>query len=129
MTEEKPIPAVELPTLDEIEEYTPVVTPMDKKTIVNAITKRIPEVRKIDLVDKDKPNHRYQLVIVCQLVHEVAIIVEDDFNMMMRHKDLMNLVDRIYEEIKSRKTGKKNNKLPADFLSNPEKYTSLRPFA
>jgi hypothetical protein len=113
---DKPIPAIQVPTLDEIDEYVPVLTPMDKKTIVNAITKRLPEVKKIDLVEKDKANHRYQLVLVCQLIHEVAIIIEDDFNMMMRHKDLMNLVDRLYNELVDRKRGKKNNKLPANFF-------------
>lgn len=113
---EKPMPSIEIPTLDEIDEYVPVLTPMDKKTIVNAITKRLPEVKKIDLVEKDKANHRYQLVLVCQLIHEVAIIIEDDFNMMMRHKDLMNLVDRFYNELVDRKKGKKNNKLPANLF-------------
>ena len=113
-------PAIEIPTLDEIDEYVPVVTPMDKKTIVNAIQKRIPEVRKIDLIEKDKANHRYVLMLVCQLLTETAFLIEDDFNMMMRHKDLMNLVDRLYNEIVDRKKGKKSNKLPANFFHSDE---------
>lgn len=116
MTTEKPIPSIEAPTLDEIDAYVPVLTPMDKKTIVNAIQKRIPEVKKIDLIDKDKANHRYVLMLVVQLLHETAIIIEDDFNMMMRHKDLMNLVDRFYNEIVDRKKLKKTNKLPPEFF-------------
>lgn len=124
---ETPFPAIEAPTLDEIEQYVPVATPMDKKTIKNAILKRIPEVRKINLVCKDEKNHRYALVLVCQLLHETAIVIEDDFHMMMRHKDLMNLVDRLYSEIQDRKKLKKSNKLPGDFFTN-DKYTSLKPF-
>lgn len=107
---------VDAPTSDEIEVYSPVLTPMDKKTIVNAITKRIPTVRKIDLVAIDEANYRYEMVIVCELLHEVAIIIEDDFNMMMRHKDLMNLVDRLAEEVKARNRRQKTNKLPKNFF-------------
>ena len=101
------------PTLDEIDEYVPVTTPMDKKTIVNAITKRIQEAREIDLVG-------HQLVVVCQLAHETAIIVEDDFNPMMRHRDLMNVVDRLADEVAKRKKRLKTNKLPHDFFSSSE---------
>lgn len=125
--DDTPAPTIALPSLDEIEAYVPVTTPMDKKTIKNAILKRLPEVKRINLVCKDEPNHRYALVLVCQLLHEVAIIIEDDFSMMMRHKDLMNLVDRFYDELQKRKKLTKTNKLPGDFFTN-DKYSSFKPF-
>lgn len=103
-------------TDDVIDPYVPVLTPMDRKTIVNAIRKRLPEVRKITMVDLDKERHLYQLVLLCELKHETAIIIEDHFDMMMRHKDLMNLVDKFAEEIKARKLKRKTNMLPKNFL-------------
>lgn len=109
------------------DEWKPILTPMDKKTIVNAITKRIPEVRKVDLVEINKALYQYQLVVVCQLVHEVAILVEDDFNMMMRHNELMNIVDNLSEELKKRKLLQKTNKLPENFFHD-DGPTNLQKF-
>jgi isochorismate hydrolase len=119
----------EIPTLDDIltpsgtnpiDPYVPVLTPMDKKTIVNAIEKRIPEIKRIHLVEKMKEKEIYQLVLVCALKHETAIIVEDHFDMFMRHSDLMNVVDRLAEEVKLRKKKIKNNMLPASFLRSTD---------
>lgn len=94
----------------------PLDTPMDNKTIKNAILKRIPEVKRIQLVQKDAA--RFQIVMVCQLLHETTILIEDDANIFMRHNDLMNIVDRLYNELVDRKKLKKINKLPPHFFDS-----------
>lgn len=93
----------------------PLDTPMDNKTIKNAITKRIPECRKIQLV-KIGELGAMRIIVVCQLLHETAILIEDDANIFMRHKDLMNIVDKMYDELSKRKKLLKVNKLPANFF-------------
>lgn len=90
-------------------------TPMDSKTIKNAILKRLPEVRRIQLVKKGELG-AMNIVLVCELPHETAILVEDNANIFMRHKELMNIVDNMYLELRSRKRLRKTNKLPADFF-------------
>lgn len=90
-------------------------TPMDNKTIKNAILKRLPEVRRIQLIKVDDLG-KMQIVVVCQLLNETAIVVEDDANIFMRHKDLMNIVDKMWNEIVDRKKLRKTNKLPDDFF-------------
>ena len=102
----------------------PLETPMDNKTIKNAILKRIPEVKRIQLVASGMDG-KFKIVCVCQLIHETAIIIEDDANIHMRHKDLMNIVDKLYNEIVDRKKMRKTNKLPADFF-NSEKQVYLQ---
>jgi hypothetical protein len=113
---------------DIIPEHKSIIRPMDKKTIINAIKKRIPEMKKASLVCIDEAGDKYNLVLVCELMDETAILIEDDFNMFMRHKDLLNIIDKFSEEIKKRKSKQITNKLPEDFFRNAG-YNSFRPFA
>lgn len=90
-------------------------TPMDNKTIKNAIMKRLPEVRRIQLVGKgDKGD--MNIVCICELPHETSILIEDQANIFMPHKDLMNIVDNLYLELRARRRLRKTNKLPASFF-------------
>ncbi len=93
----------------------PLDTPMDNKTIKNAIIKRIPECRRIQLVKVGELG-KMQIVVICELLHETAILIEDDANIFMRHNDLMNIVDNMALELKRRKKLKKTNKLPKEFF-------------
>jgi len=102
-------------------------TPMDNKTIKNAIMKRIPEVRRIQLVKVGELG-RMQIVVVCELLHETAILIEDNANIFMRHKELMNIVDNMFIELKARKRLRKTNKLPREFLRT-EKAIDLARYA
>lgn len=98
----------------------PLDTPMDNKTIKNAITKRIPECRRIQLI-KVGDLGAMQIVVICELLHETAILIEDNANIFMRHNELMNVVDNMYLELKRRKKLKKVNKLPANFFRSDDK--------
>lgn len=93
----------------------PLDTPMDGKTIRNAIQKRLPEVRRIQLVRSGEFGDM-KIVCVCELPHETAILIEDNANIFMRHKDLMNIVDNMHLELRARKRMRKTNKLPASFF-------------
>lgn len=91
-------------------------TPMDSKTIKNAILKRLPEVKRIQLIGRgDKGD--MAIVCICEIPNEKAsILIEDAANIFMRHKDLMNIVDNFYLELRARKRGRKSNQLPGNFF-------------
>lgn len=106
-----------------------LATPMDNKTIKNAILKRIPEARKIQLV-RIGDLGKMQIVVVCEanyLGETACILVEDDASIFMRHKDLLNIVDNMHLELKSRKKLRKTNKLPRNFLRTGD-HVDLRKY-
>lgn len=95
-----------------------LLTPMDNKTIKNAIQKRIPQARRIQLVRKGNLG-AMAIVVVCQADYpgeQAAILVENDANIFIRHAELMNIVDEMWSELQKRKRLHKTNQLPSGFL-------------
>lgn len=77
----------------------------DKATIRNAIMKRIPEIYLLHFLDGVKAIHIFALAKITDYHGDTFFvgIEEDNLPYHGSHKDCMNVVDRVYDEVQKYK--------------------------